>query len=84
MQRRSGESVAALELAFGENIIWVSEEDGRNFACNAVAIGQSIIMNKASAGLEAELAQRDLEVIETDVSEFLKAGGSCKCLILEI
>ena len=80
----SGESVAALELAFGENIIWVSEEDGRNFACNAVAIGQSIIMNKASAGLEAELAQRDLEVIETDVSEFLKAGGSCKCLILEI
>jgi N-dimethylarginine dimethylaminohydrolase len=34
--------------------------------------------------LKSALAERDLEVIETDVSEFLKAGGACKCLTLEI
>ncbi len=58
--------------------------DAKNFACNAVAIGQTIIMHKASAELKAVLAQRGFEVIETDVSEFLKSGGSCKCLTLEI
>jgi ornithine--oxo-acid transaminase len=77
-------SVAALNDAFGANIIWVSDEDARNFACNAVSIGQTIIMHKASADLRAVLAQRGFEIIETGVSEFLKSGGSCKCLTLEI
>jgi len=34
--------------------------------------------------LNSALRQRGLEVIEADVSEFLKAGGACKCLTLEI
>lgn len=80
----SAKSVAALNAAFGANIIWVSEADARNFACNAVVIGQTIILHKASGELKAALAQRGFEVIETDVSEFLKSGGSCKCLTLEI
>jgi len=80
----SKKSVAALSDAFGASIIWVSETDATNFACNAVAIGQTIIMHKASADLKSALVQRGFEVIETDVSEFLKSGGSCKCLTLEI
>jgi len=80
----SGKSVAALNETFGEDILWVSEADANNFACNAVAIGQAVILHKASVGLKAALAQRGFEVIETDVSEFLKSGGSCKCLTLEI
>ena len=77
-------SVEALNHAFGESIIWVSEPDARNFACNAISIDQSIIMHRASAELKFALAQRGFEVIETDVSEFIKAGGACKCLTLEI
>jgi len=80
----SGVSVSALNDAFGANIIWVREEEARNFACNAVAIGQAVIMHKASAELRSALEQRGFEVIETDVSEFMKSGGSCKCLTLEI
>jgi len=80
----SAKSVAVLNEAFGKDIIWVSEADAKNFACNAVSISQTIIMHKASAELKAALAQRSFEVIETDVSEFLKSGGSCKCLTLEI
>jgi N-dimethylarginine dimethylaminohydrolase len=80
----SEKSVAELNEAFGANIIWVSETDAKKFACNAIAIGQAIIMHKASAELKSALAQRGLEIIETDVSEFLKSGGSCKCLTLEI
>ena len=77
-------SAAALDAAFGENIIWVSDTDARNFACNAISIDQSVIMCKATAELKSALNQRGLEVIEADVSEFLKSGGSCKCLTLEI
>jgi len=80
----SAKSVATLDDAFGANIIWVSEQDAKNFACNAISIGQAIIMHKASAELKDALGQRGFEVIETDVSEFLKSGGSCKCLTLEI
>src|SRR3989338_4469625 len=77
-------SVDALDDAFGANIIWVAEQDARSFACNAIAIGRSIIMHSASAELKFTLKQRGFEVIESDVSEFIKAGGACKCLTLEI
>lgn len=80
----AAKSVAALDAAFGEDIIWVSETDARNFACNAISIGRSVILHRASAELKSALEQRGLEVIEADVSEFLKAGGACKCLTLEI
>jgi ornithine--oxo-acid transaminase len=80
----SGNSVVVLNEAFGTDIIWVSEADANNFACNAISVGQTIIMHKVSAELKAKLARRGFEVIETDVSEFLKAGGACKCLTLEI
>ena len=80
----SAKSAAALDDAFGKDILWVSEADAKNFACNAISIGQAIIMHKASAELKSVLMQRSFEVIETDVSEFLKSGGSCKCLTLEI
>jgi N-dimethylarginine dimethylaminohydrolase len=80
----STKSVAALNAAFGKDILWLSDEEAKNFACNAVAIDQSIIMHKASAELRTALAQRGFEVIEVNVSEFLKSGGACKCLTLEI
>src|SRR3989338_277274 len=77
-------SVAALDHPFGANIIWVAEQDARNFACNAISIGRSVIMHSSSAELKFTLKQRGFEVIESDVSEFIKAGGACKCLTLEI
>lgn len=80
----SKNSVADLNDAFGEHIIWVSELDARHFACNAISIDRSVIMHRASAELRLVLAQHGFEVIEVDVSEFLKSGGACKCLTLEI
>jgi len=77
-------SVETLNHAFGESIIWVSESDANNFACNAISIDQRIIMHRASVELKSALAQRSFEIIEADVSEFIKAGGACKCLTLEI
>ena len=80
----SKKGVGTLERTFGEDIIWVSEPDARNFACNAISVGRNVILHRASAELKLALKQRGFDAIEADVSEFLKAGGACKCLTLEI
>jgi len=80
----SPRSIVKLNAVLGKNIIWVSEQDAGLFACNAISIGQSVIMHKVSAELNAALERRGFEAIEADVSEFLKSGGACKCLTLEI
>lgn len=62
--------------------IVVPEPDAVNFACNAVNVGRVIVMNQVSADLKARLGAVGFEVIETPLSEFLKAGGAAKCLTL--
>ncbi len=63
-----------------EKRIAVREEDAVAFACNAVNLGKTIVMNCISAGLEDELRDRGFEVVQVRLDEFLKAGGAAKCL----
>lgn len=67
-----------------EKRIAVEEPDADNFACNAVNIDRLIIMNKASDNLKARLAEVGFQIIETPLTEFLKAGGAAKCLTLRV
>lgn len=64
----------------------VLEQDALTFACNAVAIESSvnnvIILHKASHALGAKLAEIGYQVIQVNVSEFMKAGGATKCMTL--
>lgn len=62
----------------------VGIEDAGHFACNAVNIGRRVFMNRARPGLAAELESRGFEVTQLSLSEFLKAGGSAKCLTLKL
>ncbi|MEB3212215.1 MAG: TIGR00300 family protein [Leptolyngbyaceae bacterium] len=62
--------------------IVVDEVDAVNFACNAVNVDRTIVMNQVSAGLKQQIADRGFTVIETPLHEFLKAGGAAKCLTL--
>ncbi|MEB3180998.1 MAG: TIGR00300 family protein [Nostocaceae cyanobacterium] len=64
--------------------IAISEPDAVNFACNAVNVEQVVIMNKASGELKTRLADVGFRVIETPITEFLKAGGAAKCLTLRV
>ena len=64
--------------------IAVEEADAVNFACNAVNIDRIIVMNTASDVLKDRLAQAGFEVLETPLTEFLKAGGAAKCLTLRV
>jgi lysine-ketoglutarate reductase/saccharopine dehydrogenase-like protein (TIGR00300 family) len=67
-----------------EKRIAIAEADAVNFACNSVNVGQTVVMNKASDGLKQHLADAGFAVIETPLTEFLKAGGAAKCLTLRI
>lgn len=62
--------------------IVVSEVDADNFACNAVNVDHTIVMNRASNDLKQRLGSLGFTVIETPLTEFLKAGGAAKCLTL--
>ena len=64
--------------------IVVGEADALKFACNAVNVGRTILVNEISEGLCGELRSRGYEVIEVDLAEFLKAGGAAKCLVLRL
>ncbi len=80
----AAESAAAIQQAFGDKAVWVSDEDARNFACNAVNLGDDVILHRASPALKEALEGKGYHVIEVDVSEFMKAGGACKCLTLAL
>jgi len=67
-----------------EKRIPISEADAVNFACNAVNVDSIVIMNKTSDGLKSRLAEVGFQVIETPLTEFLKAGGAAKCLTLRV
>lgn len=64
--------------------IVVDTEDAGNFACNAVNIGDEVFLHRASLPLKARLVTAGFNVHEIDLSEFLKSGGSAKCLTLKL
>jgi N-dimethylarginine dimethylaminohydrolase len=79
------ESKRRIELRFpAAKRIPVSEADALRFACNAVNVGRTILLNKISPELNAELRLRGYHVIEVELTEFLKAGGAAKCLVLRL
>ena len=67
-----------------EKRIAIAEVDAANFACNAVNIDSVVVMNQASDELKGRLAAVGFQVIETPLTEFLKAGGAAKCLTLRV
>jgi lysine-ketoglutarate reductase/saccharopine dehydrogenase-like protein (TIGR00300 family) len=67
-----------------EKRIAIEEADAVKFACNAVNVNRTVVMNQASDSLKQRLAEVSFQVIETPLTEFLKAGGAAKCLTLRI
>jgi len=65
-----------------EKRIAIQEADAVKFACNAVNIGHTVVMNQVSNDLKQQLAKVGFQVIETPLNEFIKAGGAAKCLTL--
>ncbi len=67
-----------------KNLIPVEEGEARSFACNAVVVGRTVITNTGCPKLHEQLRKAGYTPQETPLSEFVKAGGSAKCLTLRL
>jgi len=67
-----------------KKLIDVEQAEAERFACNAVVIGRRVITNTGCDRLHAALAARGYEPVATPLDEFVKAGGSAKCLTLRL
>jgi N-dimethylarginine dimethylaminohydrolase len=67
-----------------EKRIIVREADAVCFACNAINVGRTIILNKVSNRLSDQLELLGFTVVQVALSEFLKAGGAAKCLVMKL
>ena len=64
------------------DMIPIIESDAKKFACNAVIIDNDVIMPEGCDETKRLLEKRNFNVLSCDMSEFIKAGGACKCLTL--
>jgi len=65
-------------------LIPVAAEEAQSFACNAVVVGRNVVTNTGCPKLHDDLKNRGYTPHETPLSEFVKAGGSAKCLTLRL
>lgn len=67
-----------------EKRIAVTEEEAACFSCNAVNVGKTVVTNLTTDRFAKLLESKGFSHIQTDLSEFIKSGGSAKCLTLKI
>ena len=65
-----------------KGLIEVVPEEAMHFACNAVVSGRNVVLPAACPQLGAALEERGYTPHPLPMTEFLKAGGACKCLTL--
>ncbi|KAK6010818.1 Amidinotransferase, partial [Ostertagia ostertagi] len=65
--------------------IAISDEEANSFVCNAITVRNTVLspIGMQAATREA-LARRKKAVTDLDMSEFMKSGGACQCLVLRL
>jgi N-dimethylarginine dimethylaminohydrolase len=64
--------------------ITLSDDEALTFCANSVVIDHTIIMPSCSDRLRSKIESAGFSIVVVDVSEFLKAGGACRCLTLAL
>jgi N-dimethylarginine dimethylaminohydrolase len=60
----------------------VPEAEAKRFVCNAVVIGKSVVLPANCPETYTWLTSKGFTVYPTELGEFLRGGGSAKCLTL--
>ncbi len=63
-------------------LLAVQENEAKHFACNAVVLNKQIIIPSGCPQLSTRLEEIGFKVYSCEMTEYLKAGGACKCLTL--
>jgi N-dimethylarginine dimethylaminohydrolase len=66
------------------HLIPVADAEAKRFGCNAVVVGKTVVMNTGCPQLAEDLHKLGYQTRATPLDEFLKAGGSAKCLTLRL
>ncbi|EPB70076.1 Amidinotransferase [Ancylostoma ceylanicum] len=65
--------------------IAISDAEANAFVCNAITVRNTVISPiGVSAATREALRKRGMSVVEVDMSEFMKSGGACQCLVLRL
>lgn len=64
------------------NLIEVPEEEATCFSCNAVVLDREVVLPDGAPRLMESLGERGYKCHPLPMTEFLKAGGACKCLTM--
>ena len=65
--------------------IAVTREEALEFSCNCIDLPNGcLIGNRFSSRLKHAISQKGYHCRETDMSEFLRSGGSVRCCLLEL
>ena len=80
---RYGQAAIAERIA-PERRLAVPEDEALKFACNAVCVGKQIVLPAGCPGTEQLLAARGYRLHPVPLDEFMKSGGSAKCLTLAL
>lgn len=67
-----------------DELIEIDTDEAKHFAANAVVVGKTVVTNAGCEKLHAKLRDSGYAPVETPLSEFVKAGGSAKCLTLRL
>jgi N-dimethylarginine dimethylaminohydrolase len=67
-----------------DELIEVEADEAQSFACNAVVVGHRVVTNTGCHKFHAALQLRGFSAVATPLGEFVKAGGSAKCLTLRL
>ncbi len=67
-----------------ETLIEVEAEEAVSFSCNAVVVGRSVLLNEGAPKLARILRGIGFTTTPLRLTEFIKAGGSAKCLTLRL
>ncbi len=74
-------SASALLDLVPEPLVLSDAEALTTFCANSIVVGRTVVMPAGSPErVKAQLAEWDFDVVEVDVSEFHKGGGSIRCL----
>lgn len=66
------------------HLIEAAEEEATAFCCNAVVVGRTVVLNRGAPKLDRQLRDAGYDVRTVALGEFLKSGGSAKCLTLRL
>lgn len=70
--------------AYVPTLIEATAEEAARFSCNAVVVGRTVILNQTASDLIAKLERHGYQTRPLDLTEFIKSGGSAKCLTLRL